>query len=136
MRRRVAAFALAAVVLAVALVAIGRLEQRRGLERHQHELLAVFAASGGRIDSRTVSAFRPGPPRCLFYAAGEEPYALQLCFDEEGRLVESADRRRAGRPSYATVARTPERAPVRVSPAELNALFELLQDHSGGAGGD
>lgn len=123
MTRRVA---IGAVVLVAALAFVGRWEDDRAAGGQLRQIREAFDAAGGKIDSQALSAFRAGPPICLFYELGGEPFAIELCFDDEGRLVETADRR-SGTPIYSTIVQTPERATVSVDPARLDALLAGLE---------
>lgn len=87
----------AAVVLLAALVAVGRWEgsrqarsQVRGMERVE--------ALIGPLDSPSLSGYRILPGfDCLVYRRGANPFALELCADPQGRVVETIDRRRVDR---------------------------------------
>jgi hypothetical protein len=93
-RRRVAvAAAIGAVVLA-ALVPLGRWEGGR------HAAAEVRGMEGtldliGPLDSSSLSGYRilPGLD-CLVYRRGDNPFALEVCVDSSGRVVETIDRRR------------------------------------------
>lgn len=89
--------ALVAVVAAAVLVGVGRWEgsraaaaQVRGMER--------VRALVGPLDAPTLSGYRRMPGfDCLVYRRGANPYALELCVDPRGRVVETIDRRRVDR---------------------------------------
>jgi hypothetical protein len=91
--RRVAA-AIAIVVAAVALVVIGRWERGRHVSDELRGLRAV-RTEVGPLDSPTLDSYRVSlvPFDCLLYRRGSNRYALELCIDEDGRLVEAFDRR-------------------------------------------
>ena len=93
MTRRAAA-AIAVVVAAVALVVIGRWERSRHVAEELRGLRAVRAAVGP-LDSPSLDSYRVSlvPFDCLLYRRGANRYALELCVDEDGRLVEAFDRR-------------------------------------------
>ena len=93
MTRRTAA-ALAVVVAAIALVVIGRWERSRHVADELRGLRAVRAAVG-TLDSPSLDSYRVSlvPFDCLLYRRGSNRYALELCIDEQGRLVEAFDRR-------------------------------------------
>lgn len=119
--------AVVTVACALAVVALGRWERERAVDQERAALLEAFQAVGGHVASRDISAYRLGVglPDCLVYASGRNPYAISLCFDKRGRLVESVDRRGA-EPRYASLVRMPERAPVVVPPVALEALLTRL----------
>jgi hypothetical protein len=91
---RRAAAAIAIVVAAVALVVIGRWERGRHVSDELRGLRAV-RTEVGPLDSPTLDSYRVSlvPFDCLLYRRGSNRYALELCIDEDGRLVEAFDRR-------------------------------------------
>jgi hypothetical protein len=92
-RRLGAAVAAAALVL-VALVPLGRWEGGRQASA-QVEGMERTRALIGPLDSPTLSGYRVLPGfDCLVYRRGDNPFALELCADAEGRVVETVDRRR------------------------------------------
>ena len=93
MIRRVVAIVAAVVVGAAILVAVGRWEEHRAARTEMDGMRVVLAAIGGKIDSPRLSGYRFGPPNCLAYHTDTMLLALQLCFDSEGRLIQSVDRR-------------------------------------------
>lgn len=116
---------LAATLVLIGLPLLGRWEADREVSGQLRELRATYEAAGGRVDSPLLTAYRAGHPRCFFYAVGVQPFALRLCFDDEGRLVESADRR-GGSPRYSTIAETPGRATITVAAARIDSLLAAL----------
>ena len=94
--RRRSALLLAALLLAAAALALlGRWEGDRAVRRELQEMRRVLNLVGPTLTARTPSAYRPAETfACLDYRTSEEePYGLELCFDAEGRLVETIDRR-------------------------------------------
>lgn len=87
----------------------------------------VYEAAGGAIAANSLSGYREAELDCLFYESGRHPFALQLCFDEEGRLVETVDRR-GGAVQYVSLA--PADAETRVDPADLDRLLRSLETRS------
>jgi hypothetical protein len=118
-RRRLVWAAVLVAALAVALVAIGRWERsHRG--RVQSRGLAHVLAAVGRIDSPTLAAYRHfGDFDCLLYRRGRNPFALELCFDPAGRVVEAIDRR-GSEPRIWSVRDDPTTSSVRVDRALVN----------------
>ena len=96
MRRTLALVAAGALVLA-ALAAAGRAERARWIESQRDGIHGVLEDVGGRYLTRSVSdtfddVWRPGVS-CVRYAEGGDPYAMQLCFDPRGRVIEAYDER-------------------------------------------
>lgn len=117
---RVALFAL--VVLGVC-VPVGRWQDRRALaaERAKIEHIEALVAP---IGSRTATAYRLAAYDCLLYPIGPDPYAIELCFDRSGRLVEAIDRRHVGfPPKVGTLRYDPAGSPILVPPARLLDLL-------------
>ena len=94
--RPVAVGAVALLVVA-ALVLLARWEGARHAEaevRGMSETLALI----GPLDSPALSGYRVLPDfDCLVYRRGDNPYALELCVDADGRVVETIDRRQFDR---------------------------------------
>src|SRR5581483_4845365 len=71
----------------------GRHEAHR--EVHGFEIVQRLI---GPLDSPSLSGFRVLPGfDCLTYRRGENVFALELCVDPSGRVVEAIDRRRETR---------------------------------------
>jgi hypothetical protein len=86
-----------AVVALAALVPIGRWEGKRHSEAEVRGM-SVTRALIGPLDSPTLSGYRVLRDfDCLVYRRGNNPYALELCVDEHGRVVETIDRRQFDR---------------------------------------
>jgi hypothetical protein len=115
-----------ACVAALVLLALGHWERNRAASRANAEMRGVFDVVGSSLTSRRISGYRLGPPDCLAYEVGPVPYALQLCFDEQGRLVETVDRR-AGKPMYASLTWQPSLASLRFRPADVRALIDVAR---------
>lgn len=97
-RGRIALLLAALVLVSVALVLLGRWEDDRAVRRELREMRRVLNLVGPTLTARTPSAYRPAETfACLDYRTSkEQPYGLELCFDAEGRLVETIDRRGSG----------------------------------------
>ena len=130
MTRRVLGAVLAIVVTAALLVGIGRWEQHRAARTETAGMRSVLAAIGGDIDSKQLSGYRYGPPNCLAYHDKAMLLALQLCFDSEGRLIQSVDRR-PDQPRYSSLEYEPSLSTIRFPPAEIDRLLQLAASGAG-----
>src|SRR6266516_6288194 len=120
-KRRWALAAVAAVVLA-ALVPLGRWEGRRQADS-QNRGIARLRAAVGRVDSPSLYGYRVLPAfDCLVYRRDGNPYALELCVDFAGRIVEAIDRRRPTR-RYYSLRFDRGAATVRVDRGEVDRLL-------------
>ena len=117
MRRRWAIGLAAALVVAALLVGLGRLERSRHAEE-QNDGIARVRATVGPLGS-SLSGFRfLARFQCLVYSRGENRFALELCVDRSGRVVEAIDRR-SGDAEHWSLREDPELADVRVDRAEV-----------------
>ena len=116
-----------AVVAALALlVAVGRWEGARHADR-ENRGIARIRRLVGPLDSPTLTAFRLLPSfSCLLYKRGGNQFALELCIDGRGRVVEAIDRRN-GRPRISSLREDPSAATVRVDRAEVDRLLGKLE---------
>lgn len=126
LRRRSTLFAAALVVVLAALVPLGRWE--RGHAAHEENAgMRRTLALVGPLDSRSLSGFRVFASfDCLTYRRGTNPFALELCFDHAGRLIETIDRRTATR-HISSLREDPTRATTRVPPAEVARLLRTME---------
>jgi hypothetical protein len=96
-RRRSVVLAAGVLVVAVALVAVGRWERSHEARREMNGFRIVHRLIGP-LDSPSLSGFRVFPAfDCLTYRRRQNPFALELCVDKQGRVVEAIDRRRYDR---------------------------------------
>jgi hypothetical protein len=80
----------------------------------------------GPLDNRTLSGYRVLPGYdCLVYRRGTNPYALELCVDGTGRVIEAIDRRTVDR-SIWSLTFEPGSSPVRVDRAEVERLLARM----------
>ena len=122
-RRAQLVVAAAFVLLLVVAVPLGRHERSRGYGVELGRIQAVRDLIGSKLDAPTLTAYRLAPASaCLLYRSGPNYYALKLCFDPEGRLVESEDARR-GYPVFGSVVFRPELARLRVPRGEIRAIL-------------
>jgi hypothetical protein len=122
---RRAAAAIAVVAATVALVVIGRWERSRHVSDELRGLRAVRAAVGP-LDSQTLDSYRVSlvPFDCLLYRRGSNRYALELCIDEDGRLVEAFDRRQGFH--VWSLREEPTASTIRVDREEVERLLHKL----------
>jgi hypothetical protein len=111
----------------VALVVVGRWE--RG-HRARHEAIGMHrvVADVGTLDSPSLDAFRylSVEFECLLYRRGRDPFALELCVDWQGRVVETIDRRTAPAPRIHSLRDDPTRSTLRVDRTEVTRLLHEL----------
>jgi hypothetical protein len=114
-----------AVVLALGLiVAIGRRERSSWVRSQVHGMERVRAAIGP-LDSPSLVGYRVLPAfDCLVYRRGPNPYALELCVDGAGRVVQAIDRR--GQRTYYSVQADPTASTFRVSREIVDALLRKM----------
>jgi hypothetical protein len=118
------------VVLLLALIPLGRWENRRHVDRELAGIRSVLAAIGP-LDTAKPDAYRKNvwvpPIDCLLYRRGSNPYALEICFDGAGRVVEGYDRRGTS-PKIWSIKEEPAKSTIHVDRARLEAeLARLMQ---------
>ena len=125
MRRRTAILLVLGVVVVLALlVAAGRWERSRWIDSQVRGMKRVQAAIGP-LDSGSLDGYRVLPAfDCLVYRRGRNPYALELCTDASGRVVQAIDRRRAR--VYYTLQAEPSASPYRVDEATVKRLLAKM----------
>jgi hypothetical protein len=114
----------AIVVVATVIVFIGR--SQRAAERHHNldGIAIVRSLVGEQIAKPDNYRVSPGL-YCLLYGVGARTFALELCSDPQGRLVEAADRRGA-LPKFYSVASEPSVANETVSTTLVKREIERL----------
>ncbi len=114
-RGRIALTLAALLLAAAALALVGRWESGRAVRRELREMRHVLDLVGPTLSLRTPTAYRPAEEfACLDYRTSQkEPFGLELCFDAEGRLVETIDRRGGGI-RIASLRAQPEASTIRV----------------------
>jgi hypothetical protein len=126
-RLRVALAAAACLALLGGLVAVGRWEARRHA-RDENARIAGIRALVGPLDRPRPDAFRVNVGTgfdCLLWKRHGFPYALELCFTSDGRVVEAIDRRN-GRLHIASLREDPGRATTRIDPQLARRLLRGL----------
>lgn len=80
----------------------------------------------GPLDSPALSGFRVFPAfDCLTYRRGNNVFALELCVDSTGRVVEAIDRRSYDRRIW-SLRFDPSASTVRVNRAEVDRLLRKM----------
>jgi len=112
---RIALLLAGLLLVAVGLALLGRWEGDRAVRGELREMRRVLDLVGPTLTARAPSAYRPAETfACLAYRTSkEEPYGLELCFDAEGRLVETIDRRGSGI-RVSSLREEPETSGIRV----------------------
>lgn len=122
--RHVALAASVAAVLA-ALVAVGHWERERRGDRESAGMRSVLEAVGP-LDSPNLRGFRIFANfQCLVYERGRNDFALELCVDDRGDVVEAIDRR-DGTAEVWSVRDDPSRSEVAVDRGEVNRLLRRM----------
>jgi hypothetical protein len=127
-RRLLLIVAAAAVALTAVLVAVGRWEGNRHADEEQRGMRRVLAAIGP-LDNPTLSMYRYHVGfgfDCLLYKRGSNRFALEVCFDGAGRVIETIDRRGAGDPKISTLREDPGESDLRIDRALANRLLKRL----------
>jgi hypothetical protein len=115
-----------ALLVLVALVGVGRWEGSRETTREINGFHIVQRLIGP-LDSPTLSGFRVFPSfDCLTYRRGANPFALELCVDHVGRVVEAIDRRQVTRRIW-SLRYHPSASSDRVDRAEVTALLHKME---------
>jgi hypothetical protein len=116
--------AVVAVALA-ALVAVGRFERSHEAKREVNGFHVVQRLIGP-LDSSALSGYRVLPGfDCLTYRQGGNVFALELCVDRAGRVVEAIDRRSYDRRIWSLTAE-PSVSTDRVDRAEVDRLLRKM----------
>lgn len=109
-------------LLLAALVPIGRWEADRAADRDERGMRSVLESVGPSLTER-LGAYRLAAFDCLLYWFDGNPFAFELCFDAEGRLIEAIDRR-SGEPEAWTVRGNPDASRIRVPVRSLLLAFQ------------
>jgi hypothetical protein len=121
--RRIA-WLLACVLVAGGLVAVGRWERERQVDKQVRGMADVRRLVGPL--GRSLSGFRAVSDfECLVYRRGTNPLALELCVDRAGRVVEAIQRWH-GNHIY-TLRFEPMASTLRLDPAEVKRLFAKMR---------
>lgn len=123
MSRRLLWAGLAVVLALLLLIPVGRWERDRRADEEMRGMRTVIAAVGD-LDSPTLRGFRVlANFDCLLYERGRNDFALELCVDDEGRLIEAIDRRGEGDPKIWSLRDDPKGSELRLDRAVVNRLL-------------
>jgi hypothetical protein len=117
-----------AVAVLVALIPLGRWEGGRHADSELRGMRRVQAAIGP-LDQPSLDAYRVDVGTgfdCLLYKRGPNRFALELCVDKQGRLIEAIDRRAGGDPKIWSLREAPGDATIRVDRALVDRLLKRL----------
>jgi hypothetical protein len=122
--RRAGLLGIVILVILVLLVPLGRWQAHRALAADQHQIERI-AALAGPLGGQRLAAYRLATYDCLLYQVGKDPFAIELCFDPFGHLVEAIDRRHYGfDPQIGSVQYTPSATSITVPPSRLLKLIQ------------
>lgn len=123
--RAAIAATVAGLLILLALIPVGRWERGERADEQIAGMRTVLAAVG-KLDNPSLSAFRVLTNfRCLLYKRGKNPFALELCADREGRLVEAIDRR-SGTPEFWSLRDDPTRSTIRLDRCGVDRLLRRM----------
>jgi hypothetical protein len=116
---------LIALVALVALIPIGAWERERRADGESAGMRSVLEEVGS-LDSKELRGFRIFANfDCLVYERGRNDFALELCVDDHGRVVEAIDRR-DGTPEVWSLRDDPSKSEVVVARSEVNRLLRQM----------
>jgi hypothetical protein len=124
-RRRAVVAAAGVLVVALALVAVGRRERTSERNWNLDGIRAVRLLVGARIN-HPLSYRVPTGLWCFIYGSSGRPFGLELCVDRYGRLVEAVDRR-GSVPRFYSVVSEPGAARQRLPPSTVNRLLAAFK---------
>jgi hypothetical protein len=121
--RRVVVVAAGALIVCAAAVVGGRWETHRFERSEGARMRAVWQL----VSHSQPAAYRlAAPVDCLLYARGKDPFALEVCFDSAGRLVDVIDRRDPANSKRWSLRFDTGAAPLTVAPARLLKIFQRI----------
>jgi hypothetical protein len=124
-RRRAVLLAVAAAVVLLLLIPVGRWERGERADEEMSGMRTVLAAVG-TLDSPTLKGFRVlANFDCLLYERNRYDFALEVCVDDEGRVVEAIDRR-GDEPRIWSLRDDPSSSDVRVDRVAVNTLLHRM----------
>jgi hypothetical protein len=124
-RTRSVVLVAAVLALAAALVGVGWWERSSEVHREVSGFRIVQRLIGP-LDSSSLSGFRVLPGfDCLTYRRGTNVFALELCVDRAGRVVEAIDRRTFDRRIW-SLRFDPSASTDRVDRVEVDKLLRKM----------
>lgn len=124
MKRR-ATVVLAGLAVIGLLIGVGRWERGDRADEQSAGMRQVIEEIGA-LDSSSLAAYRYLQYfQCLLYLRGTDPFALEVCVDSRGRVIETIDRR-SGSPKIWSLRDDPGRSTVRVDRAEVDRLLRQM----------
>jgi hypothetical protein len=122
--------ALVAAVVFGVLVAVGRWERSSDISSQLTGLRRVLALVGP-LDQHELVGYRRQPAfDCLVYKRAKILFALELCIDHSGRLVEAIDRRHVHRRIY-SLREEPSSSTIRLDETVVERLLNRMIRSSG-----
>lgn len=123
--RRVAFLAAGAAAIVALLAAVGAWERDRRADDQSRGMASVLSSVGG-LESSSLHGFRIFVGfQCLVYERGRNEFALELCVDHEGRVVEAIDRL-GPKPVVWSLRDDPTRSSVWVDRATVERLLRCM----------
>lgn len=123
--RRIVVAAVAVLVALAVLVAVGSWERERRADSESAGMRSVLD-DVGQLDSPDLRGFRIFVNfQCLVYKQGRNDFALELCVDDKGRVVEAIDRR-DGTPEVWSLRDDRSSSEVVVDRGEVNRLLRRM----------
>jgi hypothetical protein len=115
--------AIGAVLMALVAAAVGNWERARRADEQSAGMRRVVETVGS-LDSPEFRGYRIlANFQCLVYERERNDFALEICVDADGRVVEAIDRR-DGTPKVWSLRDDPTRSDVRVDRALVDALLD------------
>jgi hypothetical protein len=109
----------------VALIPIGRWERQHRAEVEMRGMERVLAAVGP-LNAPSLKGFRVlANFDCLVYRRGRNLYALEICADDQGRVIETIDRR-SGDPKISSLRDDPASSEIRLDRGEVDRLLVMM----------
>jgi hypothetical protein len=121
MRRRSGVVAAVVLVVAVVLAVVGRHERASERNWNLDGIAAVRYLVGANLN-HPLSYRVPAGLYCLIYGTPGRPFALELCVDGSGRILEAVDRR-GSVPRFYSVTAEPAVANQRLPLSTVNRLL-------------
>ena len=123
--RRLGLAAAGALVALALLAGVGRWEREHRADV-QSDGMRTVEAKIGPLESPDLRGFRIFANfNCLVYKRGRNDFALELCVDHDGRVVEAIDRV-DGTPEVWSLRDDPTQSELFVDRAEVDALFRKM----------